>query len=85
MGRVNMQSVANNRPLPDWPRALRAPLAAAYVGVSVPAFREHIAPTLSVISPTPGTRAWLREDLDAFLDGKVGRVAALVEENSWPT
>ena len=73
------------RALPGWPRALRAPLAAAYVGVSEPAFRIHIAPGLQSINPTPGTRAWLREDLDAYLDAKAGRVAAFEEANPWLT
>lgn len=62
---------------------MRAPMASAYVGVSPAAFMQHIAPMLTSISPTPGTRAWLKEDLDAFLDAKAGRVAASQEANPW--
>ena len=71
------------RALPDWPRALRVTHAAAYVGVSEPAVRNHVAPDLRAIHVTPRTTAWLREDLDAWLDAKAGRVAASEDINPW--
>lgn len=72
-----------DRPLPDWPRVLRESFAAAYCGVSESSFRIHIARNVRAISPTPGTRAWLREDLDDYLDGLRGTVAASKERNPW--
>lgn len=54
--------------LPYWPRALRAPLAAAYMGMSEQTFRLHIAPKIRPVHPIPTLTAWLREDLDAYLD-----------------
>jgi len=73
----------NQRGLPGWPRALRATLAAAYVGVSESAFYAHIASAIPHIHPTPGTTAWLREDLDAYLDSLTGGVTASAEKNPW--
>lgn len=75
--------MAERRPLPNWPRALREPLAAAYVGVSSASFVRHVAPALKAVQITPGVRAWLREDLDAFIDEKAGRVAGSEEVNPW--
>jgi predicted DNA-binding transcriptional regulator AlpA len=69
--------------LPGWPRALREPLAAAYVGLSESTFRVQVAPVVSAIALTPGTRAWLREDLDRWLDERAGRVPASQEHNPW--
>jgi len=72
-------------PMPDlppaWPRALRINLAAAYVGLSEATFLRHC--TTKPIQLTPGTKAWLREDLDRWLDERAGRVAGSTEINPW--
>lgn len=44
-------------------------LAAAYVGLSTSTFRQVVRPTVPPVRLTPGRIAWLREDLDAWLDG----------------
>ncbi len=66
-------------PLPFTPRALRAELAALYVGVSeswwLAAVKAGEAP--AAIYLTPRLPVWLREDLDAWLDARAGRAAAL--------
>lgn len=56
------------RLLPGWPRALREDLAAAYCGLSPSAFQRAVAPKVPAIRPSPGCVAWLRDDLDAYLD-----------------
>lgn len=63
--------------LPDWPRALSEPQAAAYASLSVSAFRAAV---LAGDAPSPfwltrGRKAWHRGDLDAWIDRKAGRVA----------
>ena len=63
--------------LPGWPRAMNVELASAYVALSVTAFRAHVVPSVPSIPLTPGRVAWLREDLDAWLDKQAGRSAAL--------
>lgn len=59
-------------PLPGWPRGLREPLAAAYVGVSEALIRREVAAGAfpRPVSLTPGRQVWLREDLDRWLDLK---------------
>ena len=71
--------------LPFWPRCMRADKAAAYLDIKPTAFRQHVAPNLRAVHPTPGSVAYLREDLDAYLDRQAGRVAASEESNPWPT
>jgi predicted DNA-binding transcriptional regulator AlpA len=71
------------RPLPDWPRAMGAALAAAYLDVSETTFHRVIAPDLAAVPLTPGRVAWLREDLDRWLDAKAGRVPASSQGNPW--
>lgn len=66
---------------PAWPRALRAELAAAYVGLSTASFARHCA--VAPIQVTPHLKAWLREDLDRWLDERAGRVAGSAEVNPW--
>ena len=68
---------------PDWPRAMRVPDAAAYVGLSNTTFLREVAPRLKSVPLTCRTVAWLREDLDAWLDQRAGRAAALAEVNPW--
>lgn len=69
--------------LPGWPRALSEPLAASYVGLSASTFRAHVAPDVPPISLTGRRIAWLREDLDAWLDRRAGRGAASPGKNPW--
>ena len=68
--------------LPGWPRALKAPWAAAYVGLSESTFRVAVVPDVPPVRLTDGRMAWLREDLDAWLDRKAGRAPAS-GENEW--
>jgi predicted DNA-binding transcriptional regulator AlpA len=69
--------------LPDWPRALRLPLAAAYVGLSPATFQRAVATAVVAIYLTPGTVVWLREDLDRWLDARAGRAPASPQDNPW--
>ena len=69
--------------LPGWPRALRLPLAAAYVGLSAATFQRDVAPAVKSIPLTRGCVAWLREDLDRWLDARAGRAPASRENNPW--
>lgn len=71
--------------LPGWPRALRAPLAAAYLGVSRSLLHELVArgELPRPIHITPGTAVWLRDQLDAWLDARAGRAPASPQRNSW--
>lgn len=64
-----------DRRLPDWPRGMREELAAEYVGLSQTALRDmRRAGTFPAPVPlTRGRIVYLREDLDAWLDGKAGR------------
>ncbi len=71
-----------DRPLPDWPRGLREPLAAAYVGLSMTTMRVELMADRfpKPVCLTPGRQVWLREHLDRWLDQK----AALgTEANPW--
>lgn len=61
--------------LPGWPRALSAELAAAYTALSITALYS-LAGFPAPIHLSPGRVAWLREDLDRWLDGKAGRMPA---------
>jgi len=70
---------------PSWPYALRAPLAAAFCGLSESAFLLHVAPHVPSIAPSPGSRAWLRDDLAAWLDGLRGSMATSKVNNPWHT
>jgi predicted DNA-binding transcriptional regulator AlpA len=74
-----------NKLLPDWPRGLSEPLAAAYVGLSPASFRKfYNAGEAPKPIHFPGKRiAWLRDDLDAWLDQLAGRAAPLLEKDEW--
>lgn len=54
--------------MPYWPRALREQLAAQYCGLSATTFRQVVMPSVAPVQLTTGRVAWLREDLDAWLD-----------------
>lgn len=58
--------------LPGWPRALGADHAAAYVGLGRSTWLRLVdageAP--KPVRLTPGRVAWLREDLDSWLDDR---------------
>lgn len=52
---------------PDWPAAMREATAARYLDLSPSTFRAHVAPALQAVWLTSGCKAFLREDLDAWL------------------
>lgn len=60
--------------LPGWPRALKEAWAAAYVSLAPSTFRALVAPQIPPIWVTDGRVAWLREDLDRWLDSRAGRM-----------
>jgi hypothetical protein len=67
------------RNIPDWPRALCEDWAAACVGqLSVSAFRTEVGAGRmpAAVQITSGRKAWLIEDLDAYLDGEAGKRSA---------
>lgn len=63
-------------PLPFTPRAMRAEHAALYVGLSASTFHQVVAPAVPPIRLTTGRVAWLREDLDQWLDARKPAVDA---------
>lgn len=69
--------------LPRWPRCMRAETAAEYLDVSKTHFLTAIARDLQAINLNGRAKGWLKEDLDAWLERKAGRVPALVEANPW--
>jgi predicted DNA-binding transcriptional regulator AlpA len=67
------------------PRCLRAPHAAAYVGVSE---SWWLAEVRAGRAPEPvrygrAITVWLREDLDRWIDERAGRIAAMPAANPW--
>ncbi len=74
-----------DRALPGWPRGLREELAAAYVGLSAGTIRAERARGAfpAAVLLTPGRIVYLREDLDAYLDRKAGRVASAADGRDW--
>ena len=55
--------------LPDWPRLMREPMAAAYLGISGSMLREHGPPPRHI-----GRAAvWDRHDLDRWADALAGQ------------
>jgi len=70
---------------PRWiPRALREPDAAYYVGLSASTFRARVAPEVRGVRLTEGCVAWYREDLDAWLDRRAGRVQPATDAPAQP-
>jgi predicted DNA-binding transcriptional regulator AlpA len=70
---------------PAWPpRAMREPEAAYYVGLSPTTFRARVAPDVPGVRITEGCVAWYREDLDAWLDRRAGRVQPSAQAPSAP-
>ncbi|GAB0113729.1 hypothetical protein AcidC75_12530 [Acidisoma sp. C75] len=73
--------------LPAWPRSLGEALAAAYVGLSVSSLRSEVSAGRAPkpIRLTQKRRAWLREDLDAWLDKLAGKGAPepVVASQDW--
>lgn len=64
--------------MPDWPRAMRAELAAAYVGISESTLHKEVK---AKRFPAPlklpmRIDIWDRQDLDAWVDQKNGRLDA---------
>ncbi len=71
---------------PPWPpRGLPEEQAAYYVGLSASTFRREVgaghAP--APVRLTAGRQVWLRDQLDAWLDQKAGRVVASPPDE-WP-
>ncbi len=62
-----------DRAMPGWPRALSQPLAAAYLSLSEGSFRAQVMPDVPPIHLTGRRIAWLKEDLDAWLDRRADR------------
>ncbi|NVN44487.1 transcriptional regulator [Asaia siamensis] len=54
------------------PRLLKTEDAARYVSLSVSAFRTQVAPWCRKLHPVAGRVAWLRDDLDAWIDRLAG-------------
>lgn len=63
---------ARHDDLPGWPRGMREELAASYVGLSVSTIRAERAAGRfpAPVSLTRGRYVYLRDALDAWLDGK---------------
>lgn len=59
--------------MPAWQRALSQPLAAAYTGLSEGSFRSYVMKEVPPVRLSKKRIAWLREDLDAWLDRKAGK------------
>jgi prophage regulatory protein len=74
------------RPLPGWPRGLREDLAAEYIGLSVSSIRtlRHRGQFPAPIPLTKGRLIFLRDDLDAWLDRKAGRLLVTADAADWP-
>lgn len=64
------------------PRALSEKDAARYVSLSVTGFRSHAAGALRVVR-FGRRKAYLREDLDRWLDHKAGIVTTVPPVNPW--
>ncbi len=54
------------------PRLMRIKEAAEYVAMSESAFRVWVAPECRKIHNTDRNVAWLRDDLDAWIDRRAG-------------
>ncbi len=71
--------------LPGWPRGLGEELAAAYIGLSVTAFRTEVA---AKRAPQPfwltrGRKAWLKDALDEYLDRLAGQTSPAAQDDPW--
>ena len=77
--------VIRQKPLPDWPRGMSEPLAAAYVGLSVSSFRSEVkagrAPQPSFI--TRRRKVWLKDSLDGYLDRLFGLPSDAADGSAW--
>jgi predicted DNA-binding transcriptional regulator AlpA len=64
--------------LPGWPRGLREPLAAAYVGLSSSGFRTEWKAGRAPLPVrlTERRQVWLRDALDRWLDAKAGLLSS---------
>jgi len=62
---------------------MRAATAAAYLDISEATFRRAVQPELTPVPLSPAAVAYLREDLDAWLDAKAGRTRASADSNPW--
>ncbi len=71
--------------IPYWPRGLKEALAAEYVGLSVSTFRAEVAHDRAPkpVLLTMRRQVWMRDALDAWLDGKAGVAAPAQERDLW--
>lgn len=69
--------------LPDWPRVMAEPRAAAYLDMSPGTFRKHVMPEIPPVPLTPGRQGWDRRALDAWVDRRAGRTAPSAPVNEW--
>ncbi len=60
--------MADRIALPNWPRRMKAPLAAAYCGVSRTKFLHDVGRKYPRPVKDGGNSLWYREDLDDALD-----------------
>jgi predicted DNA-binding transcriptional regulator AlpA len=76
-----------------WPRAMKADAAAEYCGLGLSSFHRYVAAGIAPApirypacdtSKAPRRVAWLREDLDAWLDRMAGRTPASADDAPWP-
>ena len=56
----------------NWPRLMNNEQAAAYCGLSVGSFRTAVAPYCRKLNPVSGRVAWLRDDLDCWINKLAG-------------
>lgn len=61
--------------MPNWPRRMQAPLAAAYCGVSTTKFLAHVGDKYPRCVKDGGNSLWYIEDLDKALDELKGHSA----------
>jgi hypothetical protein len=66
------------RAMPDWPRGMAAPLAAAYCGISESLLERQ---GIKATRISAGRKVYLREHLDAWLDAKDGRAPAAAPDD----
>ncbi len=73
--------------LPDWPRGMSPKMAAMYVGVSPSLLRQESQAHRAPQPVRMGQRrlAYLREDLDNYLNGLAGKEAALAARPADPS
>lgn len=72
-----------DRPLPGWPAALSARLAAEYLSLPQSTFLAEVAKEVGAVQLTSKRRRWLRSDLDNWLARRAGDDASSPSHNPW--